>query len=50
VAALPAGDAQVFLISSKAGSVGINLVRARRLVIYDHPWNPVHNAQARACM
>jgi hypothetical protein len=36
---------QVFLIGTKAGSVGINLVSARRLVLYDQLWNPVHNKQ-----
>lgn len=36
---------QVFLISTLAGSVGINLVAAHRMVLYDMPWNPVHNKQ-----
>jgi hypothetical protein len=44
----PAQPAQVFLISTRAGSVGINLVAARRLVLYDVPWNPVHNKQGEA--
>jgi len=41
-------DAKVFLMSTKAGSLGINLTSARRMVVLDQPFNPVHNAQAIA--
>ncbi|KAK7517449.1 DNA repair and recombination protein RAD26 [Phyllosticta citriasiana] len=37
-----------FLLSTKAGGVGINLVGASRLILYDIDWNPAHELQAMA--
>lgn len=39
---------KVFLLSSKAGGVGLNLVGASRLVLYDNDWNPLVDLQAMA--
>jgi hypothetical protein len=35
----------IFLLSSKAGGVGLNLVGASRLVLYDIDWNPANDLQ-----
>lgn len=35
----------VFLLSSKAGGVGLNLTGASRLVLYDVDWNPANDLQ-----
>uniref|UniRef100_M3XIU9 RAD54 homolog B n=1 Tax=Latimeria chalumnae TaxID=7897 RepID=M3XIU9_LATCH len=38
----------IFLLSSKAGGVGLNLVGASHLVLYDIDWNPANDIQAMA--
>ena len=35
----------IFLLSTKAGGVGLNLVGASRLVLYDIDWNPANDLQ-----
>ncbi|KAI7826267.1 P-loop containing nucleoside triphosphate hydrolase protein [Kickxella alabastrina] len=42
----PSDPAFVFLLSSKAGGCGINLVGANRLVLFDSSFNPAENLQA----
>ncbi|KAI1930455.1 DNA-dependent ATPase protein rad54 [Ophidiomyces ophidiicola] len=44
----PDGEEFVFLLSSKAGGCGINLVGANRLVLFDPDWNPAADQQALA--
>jgi len=41
-------NAFVFLLSSKAGGCGINLIGASRLVMLDPDWNPANDKQAMA--
>ncbi|KAJ2996841.1 DNA-dependent ATPase protein rad54 [Globomyces sp. JEL0801] len=38
----------IFLLSSKAGGCGINLIGANRLILFDPDWNPANDAQAMA--
>ncbi|GAB0131858.1 DNA repair protein rhp54 [Epichloe bromicola] len=44
----PDGEEFVFLLSSKAGGCGINLIGANRLVLFDPDWNPAADQQALA--
>ncbi|GFR93736.1 DNA repair and recombination protein RAD54 [Elysia marginata] len=39
---------RIFLLSSKAGGVGLNLIGASRLILYDIDWNPANDLQAMA--
>lgn len=41
-------NAFAFLLSSKAGGCGLNLIGASRLVMYDPDWNPANDRQAMA--
>ncbi|KAK1340147.1 hypothetical protein QTO34_018711 [Cnephaeus nilssonii] len=38
----------VFMLSSKAGGCGLNLIGANRLVMFDPDWNPANDEQAMA--
>lgn len=40
------GSKEIYLISTKAGGVGLNIHGANRVVLFDTSWNPVHEQQA----
>lgn len=41
-------EESVFLLSAKAGGVGLNLIGASRILLYDIDWNPATDLQAMA--
>ncbi|MEV4597361.1 DEAD/DEAH box helicase [Amycolatopsis sp. NPDC049253] len=46
VASFQSGEVPVFLLSLKAGGVGLNLTRATHVIHYDRWWNPAVEDQA----
>ena len=44
----PSENCFAFLLSSKAGGCGINLIGGNRLVLFDPDWNPANDKQAAA--
>lgn len=44
----PAETCFAFLLSAKSGGVGLNLIGASRLVLFDADWNPATDLQAMA--
>ncbi|RWS31309.1 DNA repair and recombination protein RAD54-like protein [Leptotrombidium deliense] len=44
----PSSAEFVFMLSSKAGGCGLNLIGANRLIMYDPDWNPANDDQAMA--
>ena len=40
-------DTKVFLLSTRAGGLGLNLIAADTCIIYDSDWNPQQDLQAQ---
>lgn len=40
----------VFVLSTRAGGLGLNLATADTVVLFDSDWNPMMDAQAQVCV
>ena len=40
-------DTKIFLLSTRAGGLGLNLIAADTCIIYDSDWNPQQDLQAQ---
>ena len=45
---MPSSKEFIFLLSSKAGGVGLNLIGANHLILFDPDWNPVNTPYSNA--
>ena len=45
---ISSSGSSVFLLSTKAGGVGLNLIAASVVLLFDHDWNPQNDLQAQA--
>ncbi len=45
----PGSDKFLFMLSTRAGGLGINLATADVVVLYDSDWNPQVDLQAQVC-
>ena len=44
----PSSDSFIFMLSTRAGGVGINLTAADTVIVFDPDWNPQNDVQAMA--
>lgn len=42
----PDSDISIFMLSTRAGGLGINLMTANHVILYDSDWNPQVDLQA----